>query len=61
LATFAYENLPETQSAAGRANKWAAGVYLAKALLFQKKYADALVIFNAAIANGKRRMVKNMV
>jgi starch-binding outer membrane protein, SusD/RagB family len=50
---FAYEKLPETQSAAGRANKWAAGVYLAKALLFQKKYADALVIFNAAIANGK--------
>jgi starch-binding outer membrane protein, SusD/RagB family len=50
---FAYENLPETQSAAGRANKWAAGVYLAKALLYQKKYADALTIFNAVIANGK--------
>ena len=50
---FAYDNLPETQAAAGRANKWAAGVYLAKALLYQKKYADALTIFNAAIANGK--------
>jgi starch-binding outer membrane protein, SusD/RagB family len=50
---FAYENLPETQGALGRANKWAAGIYLGKAQLFQKKYADALTLFNAAIANGK--------
>ena len=50
---FAYDNLPETQAAAGRANKWAGGVYLAKAYLYQKKYAEALAIFNAAIASGK--------
>ena len=50
---FAYENLPETQSAAGRANKWAAGSYLGKAYLFQKKYAEAKAVFDAVIANGK--------
>ena len=50
---FAYDNLPETQSSAGRANKWAAGAYLAKAYLFQKKYAEAKTIFDAVIANGK--------
>ncbi|MEN9609875.1 MAG: hypothetical protein RLZZ628_689, partial [Bacteroidota bacterium] len=50
---FAYENLPETQGALGRANKWAAGIYLGKAQLFQKKYAEALTLFNAAITSGK--------
>ena len=32
----AYDNLPETQGDAGRANKWAAGAYLAKVYLYQK-------------------------
>jgi starch-binding outer membrane protein, SusD/RagB family len=50
---FAYENLPETQGAAGRANKWAAACYLAKAYLFQKKFDLAKPLFDAAIANGK--------
>jgi starch-binding outer membrane protein, SusD/RagB family len=53
---FAYENLPETQSAPGRANKWAAGAYLAKAYLYQKtpaKYAAAKALFDNVIANGK--------
>ena len=50
---FAYENLPEKQSAAGRANKWAAGSYLGKAYLFQKKYAEAKTVFDAVIANGQ--------
>jgi starch-binding outer membrane protein, SusD/RagB family len=50
---FAYTNLPETQAAAGRANKWAAGAYLAKAYLFQKKFNEAKVIFDNVIANGK--------
>jgi starch-binding outer membrane protein, SusD/RagB family len=50
---FAYDNLPETMSNAGRANKWAAGAYLAKAKLFQKKYTEALALFNTVIANGK--------
>ncbi len=50
---FAYDNLPETSSSAGRANKWAAGAYLGKAYLFQAKYADAKAIFTTVIANGK--------
>ncbi len=50
---FAYDNLPETQSQAGRANKWAAGSYLAKAYLFQKKWNDARTLLDAVIANGK--------
>lgn len=50
---FAYENLPETQIAAGRANKWAAASYLAKTYLFQKKYAEAKALFDLIIANGK--------
>lgn len=32
---FAYNNLPESQPEAGRFNKWSAGAYLAKALLYQ--------------------------
>lgn len=50
---YAADNLPETQSAAGRGNKWAAKAFLAKALLFQKKYAAALPIFTDVITNGK--------
>lgn len=50
---FAADNLPETQSAAGRANKWAAKAFLAKVYLYQKKYADAKALFDDIIANGK--------
>lgn len=50
---FAYDNLPETQGAAGRANKWAAAAYLAKAYLYQKKYTEAKALFDLVIANGK--------
>lgn len=50
---FAFDNLPETQSEAGRANKWAAGAYLAKAYLFQKKFSEAKGMFDQVIANGK--------
>ncbi|MDR6563904.1 MULTISPECIES: RagB/SusD family nutrient uptake outer membrane protein [unclassified Arcicella] len=50
---YAADNLPETQSAAGRANKWAAVSYLAKAYLYQKKYAEAKTLFDQVIANGK--------
>jgi starch-binding outer membrane protein, SusD/RagB family len=48
----AYDNLPGTQSGAGRANKWAAGAYLAKVYLYQKKYTEAKAIFDAVIASG---------
>ena len=50
---FAYDNLPETSDAAGRANKWAAASYLGKTYLFQKKFAEAKAIFDVVIANGK--------
>jgi len=49
---YAYDNLSGTMTDAGRANKWAAGAYLGKALLFQGKYAEAKAIFDDVIANG---------
>ncbi|QDK81418.1 RagB/SusD family nutrient uptake outer membrane protein [Spirosoma sp. KCTC 42546] len=49
---FAQDNLPETQSSAGRANKWAAATYLAKTYLYQKKYTEAKTLFDLVIANG---------
>jgi hypothetical protein len=50
---YAYENLPETQGAAGRANKWAAAAYLAKTYMYQKKYSEAKALFDLIIANGQ--------
>ncbi len=51
---FAYDNLPETSSSAGRANKWAAGAYLGKVYLYQgNKMGEAKAIFTTVIANGK--------
>jgi hypothetical protein len=50
---FAYTNLPPTQPDAGRANKWAAGAYLAKTFLYQHKYDSAKVVFDAVITQGK--------
>jgi len=49
----AYADLPETSSAVGRANKWAAASYLAKVYLYEKKYAEAKALFDLIIANGK--------
>lgn len=50
---FAYDNLPETQSNVGRANKWAAGAYLGKTYNFQAKWAEAKAVFDVVIASGK--------
>ncbi|WP_166334979.1 RagB/SusD family nutrient uptake outer membrane protein [Sphingobacterium chungjuense] len=49
---YAFENLPATQSEVGRVNKWAAGAYLAKTLLYQKKYPEAATLFTDVINNG---------
>ncbi|MCU0346734.1 MAG: RagB/SusD family nutrient uptake outer membrane protein [Saprospiraceae bacterium] len=49
---FAYDNLPEVQSGAGRANKWAAAAFLGKAYLFQKKYSEAKSKFDEVINDG---------
>lgn len=49
---FAYDNLTPTKGQKGRVNKWAAGAYLGKVYLYQKKYAAAKVVFDDIIANG---------
>ncbi len=50
---FAFDNLPETQGALGRANKWAAAAYLGKTYLYQGKWSDAKAMFDQVISNGK--------
>jgi starch-binding outer membrane protein, SusD/RagB family len=50
---FAFDNLPATQPQVGRANKWAAGAYLGKTYLYQKKWTEAKAIFDQVIANGQ--------
>ncbi|MGF6930478.1 hypothetical protein QFZ48_005978 [Chitinophaga sp. W2I13] len=49
---YAAENLNEIQDVIGRANSWAAKAYLAKTLLYEKKYAEAMPIFEDVIAHG---------
>ncbi|OZI09359.1 RagB/SusD family nutrient uptake outer membrane protein [Siphonobacter sp. BAB-5385] len=49
---FAFDNLPDKQGSVGRANKWAAGAYLAKTYLYQKKYSEAKAMFDQVIASG---------
>lgn len=51
--TAAYNTLPETQNMPGKANKWAAAAYLAKAYMYQKKFAEAKALYDLIIANGK--------
>ena len=50
---YAMENLPLTQPAVGRANKYAAEAFLAKAYMFQHKYADAQPLLNDLIEKGE--------
>lgn len=50
---FAFDNLPETLSQAGRNNKWAAAAYMGKALLYQGKFGQAKTWFDNVIANGQ--------
>ena len=49
---FAADNLPPTQSAVGRINAWGARALLAKAYLFQSKYAEAQTLLTDVITNG---------
>ena len=49
---YAINNLPSTQPAVGRANKWAAEAYLAKAYMFEHRYADAKSLLEDLIVNG---------
>jgi len=50
---FAANNLTETNAQVGRANEWAAKAFLAKAYIWQLKYADAKILLDDIIANGK--------
>jgi hypothetical protein len=49
---YATKNLPATQTAVGRANKWAAEAYLAKAYMFEHRYADAKPLLEDLIGKG---------
>jgi hypothetical protein len=49
---FAAENLPNTQPQVGRVNAWAAKAYLAKVLLYARKFGEAKQLFDDVIANG---------
>jgi hypothetical protein len=54
---FAYDNLKESGLAAGRANKWAAAAFLAKAKLYQgkttaAKFGEARALFELVITKG---------
>jgi starch-binding outer membrane protein, SusD/RagB family len=55
----AAEVLPATQTQKGRATKWAAKTYLAKALIFQKKYAEAKVLLEDVLKNSGKKLVAN--
>ena len=48
----AYDSLPATMAQVGRANKWAAAAFLAKAYMFEKKYAEAKPLLESIIASG---------
>src|ERR1700744_4555485 len=50
--TFAMTNLPVTQPQIGRANKYAAEAFLAKAYMYEHKYAQAKPLLEDLIANG---------
>ena len=50
---FAYDNLTEIMNAKGRVNKWAAAALYGKALLYQKKFAEAKAVLDLVYASGK--------
>lgn len=55
---FAYENLPARWAGApGRATKWAASATLAKAKMFQGKYAEAKPLLEEIVAQGGYTLV----
>ena len=50
--TYAVNNLPGTQPNIGRANKWAAMAFLAKAYMYQHEYDSALLLLQQVITQG---------
>jgi len=51
-AKFAWENLPVKQDAIGRVNKWAAGAFYGKVLMFAKDFATAKTVLTDVVNNG---------
>ncbi len=51
--------LPENQDEPGRPTKFAAKAFLAKAYLFQQKYAEAKVLLDEVIASNKYELMPN--
>lgn len=49
---FAADNLSALKSQIGRANKWSAKSFLAKTLIFEEKFSEALPILTDIIQNG---------
>jgi hypothetical protein len=50
---YAMNNLPPTQAAVGRANKYAAEAFLAKAYMFENKFSQAKPLLADLITNGE--------
>jgi starch-binding outer membrane protein, SusD/RagB family len=50
--SYAANNLPGTQPNIGRANKWAAMAFLAKAYMYQHQYDSALTLLTQIITSG---------
>ncbi|HLO44154.1 MAG TPA: RagB/SusD family nutrient uptake outer membrane protein [Leadbetterella sp.] len=56
---FAANTLPAVQSQKGRASKWAAKAYLAKAKIFQKKWGEAKTLLEDVYKNSGKKLVPN--
>ncbi|MEI7584057.1 RagB/SusD family nutrient uptake outer membrane protein [Runella sp.] len=56
---FAAKNLPAVQSQKGRASQWAAKTYLAKAYIFQKKWAAAKTLLEDVLKNSGKKLMPN--
>ncbi|MCP9746924.1 RagB/SusD family nutrient uptake outer membrane protein [Lacihabitans sp. CS3-21] len=56
---FAANTLPAVQAQKGRATKWAAKAYLAKAKIFQKKWGDAKALLEDVYKNSGKKLVAN--
>jgi hypothetical protein len=50
--SFAFDNLPVEGMEIGRFNKWAAGAFLAKVYLYQKKFTEAKPLLEDVYTNG---------
>ena len=56
---FAADNLPAVQAQKGRATKWSAKTYLAKAMIFQKKWAAAKTLLEDVKNNSGKKLMPN--